>query len=106
MAPSVRFYHNTPDRLVLACELIGRAYGSGRKVAVRMPDGNSARELDRVLWLRDTLAFVPHVLRDSELAAETPVVIGEAVPASPGRMPTPCSTSHRTCRRITRTSGS
>ncbi|WP_341645615.1 DNA polymerase III subunit chi [Thauera sp. SDU_THAU2] len=83
MAPSVRFYHNTPDRLVLACELIGRAYGSGRKVAVRMPDGNSARELDRVLWLRDTLAFVPHVLRDSELAAETPVVIGEAVPASP-----------------------
>ncbi|ENO86295.1 DNA polymerase III subunit chi [Thauera linaloolentis] len=83
MAPSVRFYHNTPDRLALACELVARAYGSGRKVAVRMPDGASARELERVLWTREPLAFVPHVLRDSELAAETPVVIGDGASASP-----------------------
>jgi DNA polymerase-3 subunit chi len=83
MAPSIRFYHNTPDRLALACELVARAYGSGRKVAVRMPDGASARELDRVLWTREPLAFVPHVMQDSELAAQTPVLIGDGSSAAP-----------------------
>ncbi|HQZ03391.1 MAG TPA: DNA polymerase III subunit chi [Thauera sp.] len=76
MPPRVHFYHNTPDRLVFACELVARAYGSGRKVAVRMPDGESAKALDRMLWTREPLAFVPHVMRDSVLATETPVVIG------------------------------
>ena len=76
MAPRVQFYHNTPDPLALTCELVARAYGSGRKVAVRMPDGASAQALDRMLWTREPLAFIPHVLQDSPLAAETPIVIG------------------------------
>jgi len=85
MPPRVQFYHNTPDRLALACELVGRAYGSGRKVAIRMPDGASAQALDRLLWTREPLAFVPHVLTDSVLAGETPVVIG----ADPSNTPWP-----------------
>ena len=76
MPPRVQFYHNTPDRLALTCELVARAYGSGRKVAVRMPDRTSAQAFDRLLWTREPLAFVPHVLADSPLAGETPIVIG------------------------------
>jgi DNA polymerase-3 subunit chi len=78
MDTRVQFYHNTPDRLALACELVARAHGKGRKVAVRLPDTISAQQLDRLLWTNEPLAFVPHVMLDSPLAAETPVVLGTA----------------------------
>lgn len=78
MATRVQFYHNTPDRLALARELLARAQVGGRRIVVRMPDAASARELDKLLWTQEPLAFVPHVLSDSPLAAETPIVIGVA----------------------------
>lgn len=74
----VQFYHNTPDRLALVCELAGNAYAGGRKLAIRVPDAAFARRLDQQLWVGAPLAFVPHVLSDSPLAAETPIVIGPA----------------------------
>ena len=78
MAPRVQFYHNTPDPLALACELVARAYGSGRKVVVRMPDAAAAQALDRALWTREQLSFIPHVLQGSALVGETPIVIASA----------------------------
>ncbi len=82
MAPRVQFYHNTPDPLTLACELVARAHDSGRKVVVRMPDDASAQALDRMLWTHERLAFIPHVLLDSPLVGETPVVIASATSTS------------------------
>ncbi len=72
----VRFYHNAQNPLALACELAARAYSGGRQVAVRLPDAASARQLDQLLWNFDQLAFVPHVMAGSPLAAETPVLLG------------------------------
>ncbi|MDO9598885.1 MAG: DNA polymerase III subunit chi [Azoarcus sp.] len=74
----VQFYHNTPDRLALTCELVASAQAGGRRVAVRVPDAALARRLDQQLWTATPLAFVPHVMADSPLAAETPVIIGTA----------------------------
>ncbi|THF58609.1 DNA polymerase III subunit chi [Pseudothauera rhizosphaerae] len=74
--PRVQFYHDAPDRIALACELAARAYAGGRQVALRTADGALARRLDQALWSFEQLAFVPHVMADSPLAAETPVVIG------------------------------
>ncbi len=79
----VQFYHNTPDRLELARELVARAHAGGRQVAVRLPDGESAAQLDRLLWTQDPLAFIPHVAIDSPLAAETPVVLATAGTTAP-----------------------
>ncbi len=79
----VQFYHNTPDRLELACELVARAHAGGRQVAVRLPDGASAAQFDRLLWTKDPLAFIPHVAIDSPLAAETPVVLATPEAAAP-----------------------
>lgn len=79
----VQFYHNTPDRLALACELVSRAHAGGRQVAVRVDDAAMARKLDLMLWTSEPLAFVPHVMNDSPLAAETPVQI--ATPGSDAR---------------------
>lgn len=74
----VQFYHNTPDRLALTCELVEKAYASGRQVAIRVADAALARRLDQHLWTATPLSFIPHVLTDSPLATETPVVIGAA----------------------------
>ncbi|NMF89102.1 DNA polymerase III subunit chi [Aromatoleum petrolei] len=78
MAPRVQFYHNAENPLALACELAARAYGSGRKVALRTQDATSARQLDQLLWSFEQQSFVPHVMAGSPLAGETPVVIGHA----------------------------
>ena len=78
MPPRVQFYHNAENPLALACELAARAYGSGRKVALRTQDATSARQLDQLLWSFEQQSFVPHVMAGSPLAGETPVVIGHA----------------------------
>lgn len=82
VAPRVQFYHNTPDRLALASELIGRAHAGGRRAIVRLPDATSLRKLDQMLWTQEPLAFIPHVGIDSALAAETPIVLAAAESAS------------------------
>ena len=79
----VRFYHNAPDRLRVACVLTAKASGGGRRVSVFAPDGNIARHFDQMLWSFQPLAFVPHVAAGSPLAAETPVVIGSRLDALP-----------------------
>jgi DNA polymerase-3 subunit chi len=79
----VRFYHNAPDRLRVACVLTAKASGGGRRVSVFAPDGNIARHFDQMLWSFQPLAFVPHVAAGSPLAAETPVVIGSRLEALP-----------------------
>lgn len=73
----VHFYHNAEDKLAAACRLAVKAFGAGRKVAVRVPDPTQARRLDQLLWTFEQLSFVPHVRLDSPLASETPVVIGD-----------------------------
>lgn len=74
----VQFYHNTADRLALTCELVLNAYAGGRQVAIRVPDPAFARRLDQQLWSAPALAFIPHVMAESALAGETPVIIGVA----------------------------
>lgn len=78
MAPRVQFYHNTSDPLALTRELVAKAHAGGRRVAVRVADADSLRQLDRLLWSAEPLSFVPHVALDHPLAGETPVVIGVA----------------------------
>lgn len=79
----IRFYHNAPDRLRVACVLATKASSGGHKVSVFAPDGGVARHFDQMLWSFQPLAFVPHVAAGSPLAAETPVVIGSNLDALP-----------------------
>lgn len=71
----VRFYHNAPNLLEVAFELIERAYRGKRRIAVRLGDAVLLRQLDAMLWSHDQRAFIPHVALDSPLAAETPIVL-------------------------------
>ena len=74
----VQFYHNAADPLELACEFAAKAYAGGRRVALLVPDAETAAQLDRMLWSVEPSAFVPHVLAGSALAIETPVIIGRS----------------------------
>ena len=75
MAPRVQFYHNTPDRLALTRELVVNAHGRGRKVAICCADAAQLKRLDQLLWIAEPLSFIPHVVIDSPLAGETPIVL-------------------------------
>ena len=44
----IRFYHNAPDRLRVACVLTAKASGGGRRVSIFAPDGNVARHFDQI----------------------------------------------------------
>jgi len=80
--PRVQFYFNAESPLALGCELIGKAYAGGRQIAVRTADAGGAQQLDQLLWTLNQQSFIPHVLAESTLAAETPIII-----ATPGREP-------------------
>ena len=76
MSTEIRFYHNAPDRLRVACVLCTKARAGGRKISVFAPDGSTSRHFDQMLWSFQPLSFVPHVAAGSPLETETPVVIG------------------------------
>jgi len=76
--PEVHFYHNHPDPLAAACQLVGRAYQKDRKVLLIAADPAQSRGLDQALWTYAQQSFIPHVGLDSPLAAETPVLIAVA----------------------------
>lgn len=75
-----QFYHNTPDPLALACELVGKAWHGGRSVTVRCADEESEQRLDHMLWTLEPRDFIPHVRTGSPLAHETPVLLARMPP--------------------------
>jgi DNA polymerase-3 subunit chi len=71
----IDFYVDADDRLRVACRLAAKALAQRLRVLVFAPDGEAAAALDRLLWTTPAIGFVPHVMADHRLAAETPVVI-------------------------------
>ena len=71
----VFFYHGASDRLAAAAALISGAWAKRRPILIYAPEPQVADSLDRLLWTRDQLSFLPHCRADSPLAAETPILI-------------------------------
>jgi DNA polymerase-3 subunit chi len=71
----IDFYLDADVRVQVACRVAAKALAQARKVVIYAPDGETARAVDRLLWTTPAIAFVPHVMADHKLAAETPVVI-------------------------------
>ena len=80
----VFFYHGASDRIAAACALIGGAWAKCKPLLVYAPDKPVAESIDRLLWTRDQLSFIPHCRADSPLAAETPILIAERLAADAG----------------------
>lgn len=73
----VEFYHNARDKAEVAGKLAAKAYGAGQCALLYTRDARQAAELDNLLWTRQQLSFLPHVLCGNPLADRTPILIGD-----------------------------
>lgn len=79
----IDFYIDADDRLQVACRLAAKALAQNLRVLVYAPEGETASAIDRLLWTTPAIGFVPHVMAEHRLAAETPVVIARGDGGSP-----------------------
>lgn len=73
----VDFYTHAENKLRTACQLCAKAVAQGSRLFVYVPDADTARELDRLLWTTPATGFVPHCRPDDPLADVTPVIVSE-----------------------------
>ena len=70
---SIDFYTHVADRLEVAARLVAKAFAQHGRVRVLTPDAAATDALDRRLWLKPPIAFLPHCRIDSALAEQTPI---------------------------------
>jgi DNA polymerase-3 subunit chi len=72
----IAFYHVTrgPVEAVLP-RLLERAFASGLRVALRVPDPARRAALDQHLWTYDALSFLPHAAEPCDSAADQPILL-------------------------------
>lgn len=75
----IDFYHDAPDKLVVAARIVNKALAQGHRLTVLAPDATLADAFDRLLWTQPPTGFVPHCRADSPLAMETPVLIAASL---------------------------
>lgn len=72
----VRFYHLLRKTLDDALpEILGKAFATGRRVVVRVPDQAEAERLCEHLWTRDPNGFLPHGTKKDGKAEHQPIWI-------------------------------
>lgn len=79
-------FHVLPDQVrrqhdVCVCELIERAWQSGRLVYVHCLDDDMATSLDELLWTFHDTSFVPHAVAGTAEAGHAKVVLGSVAQA-------------------------
>jgi DNA polymerase III subunit chi len=72
----IDFYFNASDKLDVMTKLLYKSVNAGYRVFVHMRDRHMLNRFSQHLWQSRPLSFLPHVLSDHPLAAQTPVVIG------------------------------
>ena len=70
----IDFHVNAADKLLHACRLARKGYGSGRAMVFHGPDPLLA-QLDRLLWTFSALDFIPHCRARDPLAPVTPILL-------------------------------
>jgi DNA polymerase III subunit chi len=75
---SIDFYTHVADRLEVALRLVAKAFAQHGRVRVLTPDAETTEALDRALWLKPPIGFLPHCRVSSALAAETPIWVDHA----------------------------
>lgn len=78
----IDFAFGAGDRLRAACQTARKRYLAGQRVVVYCSDGRRLSAFDRMLWAFDDISFIPHVLANDPLAADTPVVLTAADPSA------------------------
>jgi DNA polymerase-3 subunit chi len=71
----IDFHSNVPDKIAYACRLVRKARAANCLIVMFTDDRRQLAALDEALWTFSDLDFVPHVMADNTLAAQTPVIL-------------------------------
>lgn len=71
----IDFHSNVPDQLGYVCRLVRKARAANCSVVLLTRDRAELMALDERLWTFSELDFIPHVVADDPLAANTPVIL-------------------------------
>ncbi|MEP7084069.1 MAG: DNA polymerase III subunit chi [Betaproteobacteria bacterium] len=75
----IDFYTHADDRVQVAARLCAKAYGLGMRARVLTVDAAMTARLDQLLWTMSATGFLPHCRLSSTLAAQTPIIVDEAL---------------------------
>jgi DNA polymerase-3 subunit chi len=76
---AIDFYTHVASPLDVAARIVQKAWAQHGSVRVLTPDAAATAELDRLLWTQSALSFIPHCRLASAIAAETPVIVDDAL---------------------------
>jgi DNA polymerase-3 subunit chi len=76
---AIDFYTHVGSPLDVVVRIVQKAWSQHGSVRVLTPDAATTEALDRLLWTQSALSFIPHCRLASPLAAETPVIVDEAL---------------------------
>lgn len=71
----IDFAFGASEKLSQACQTTLRQFLAGQKIVVYCSDLPTLKTFDQKLWGVDDAAFVPHVMAEDPLAAQTPIVL-------------------------------
>jgi DNA polymerase-3 subunit chi len=74
----IDFHSNVPDKIQYACRLVRKARAADCRVVLFAADRAQLGLLDDALWTFSELEFLPHVMADDKLAAQTPVLLADS----------------------------
>ena len=71
----IDFYFNVTNKPALTHDLVQAALVKRRQVTITVADETAANDLTNALWQQKPESFLPNVLVNDALAAQTPIVI-------------------------------
>ena len=71
----IDFHSNVPNKIAYACRLVRKARNANFQVVILARDEAQLAELDEALWTFSEQDFLPHVMMDDVLAAQTPILL-------------------------------
>jgi DNA polymerase-3 subunit chi len=78
----IDFHSNVSDKINYTCRLIRKARAADCRIIVVDSDRAQLDVLNDALWTFSESDFLPHVLMDDPLVAQTPIILTEMLSAS------------------------
>lgn len=71
----IDFHSNVPNKLAYACRLTRKARNADFRIVILAQDRAQLAQLDEMLWTFSEQDFLPHVMTNDALAAQTPILL-------------------------------
>ncbi|SFL68578.1 MULTISPECIES: DNA polymerase III subunit chi [Rugamonas] len=71
----IDFHSNVPDKIAYACRLVRKAWAANTRLVLMTDDAAQLAQLNAAMWTFSATDFLPHVLADDPLAAQTPIIL-------------------------------